>query len=97
MILRPLRNDLWKHASLDLNFLKGQHAICTTICSYTLSHTNNITQRSCWSEANGDFTHAEKHSERHILYQKDACKFNIMKHINGEALPELHAIVVLED
>jgi hypothetical protein len=48
-------------------------------------------------EANGDFTHPEEHTEKRILHQKDACKFNTTKRVNGEALPGLDAIVLLED
>jgi hypothetical protein len=62
-----------------------------------LSRTHTISHRDrAGSRQNSDFTCAEKHSERRILYPRDACKFNTMKHVNGEALPELDAIVLLE-
>jgi hypothetical protein len=37
-------------------------------------------------------SHAEERSERCILHQKDACKFNTKKLVNRKALPELGAI-----
>ena len=58
--------------------------------------SHNITQRSCQFEADGDFTHPEEHSERRIL-KKYACKFNTIKLVDGEPLPRLDAMVLLED
>lgn len=62
---------------------------------YSLTHIQHLTEIVS-VRGKRDFTQAEKHSERRILYQKNACKSNSMKHINREALPELDAIVLLE-
>ena len=62
-----------------------------------LSHTQTISHRDRAGSRQTVTSHTRKNIQKDTSYtKKDACKSNTMKDVNGVALPELDAIVLLE-